>query len=52
MVKKEIYYWKIIQVDMKYPGNSLRPDSFKVNYSINGEKFKTTFSNKPNAYAK
>ena len=41
-----------VKVDMKYPGNSLRPDSFKVNYSINGEKFKTTFSNKPNAYAK
>lgn len=41
-----------VKIDAKYPGNSLRPDSFKVNYSINGEKFKTTFSNKPNAYAK
>lgn len=41
-----------VKIDPKYSGNSLRPDSFKVNYSINGEKFKTTFSNKPNAYAK
>lgn len=41
-----------VKVDMKYPGNSMRPDSFRVTYTINGEKFKTTFSNKPNAYAK
>lgn len=41
-----------VKVDMKYPGDSMRPDSFRVNYSINGEKFKTSFSNKPNAYAR
>ena len=41
-----------VKVDMRYPGNSMRPDSFRVNYSINGEKFKKTFSNKPNAYAR
>ena len=41
-----------VRIDPKYSGNSLRPDSFKVSYSIDGEKFKTTFSNKPNAYAK
>ena len=41
-----------VKIDAKYSGNSLRPDSFKVNYSINGEKFKVNFSNKPNAYAR
>ena len=41
-----------VKVDMSYPGKSMRPDSIRVNYSINGEKFKTTFSNKPSAYAK
>ncbi len=41
-----------VKIEPKYTGKSTRPDSFKVSYSINGEKFKTTFSNKPNAYAK
>lgn len=41
-----------VKIDAKYSGNSMRPDSFKVNYSINGEKFKASFSNKPNAYAR
>ena len=41
-----------VKVDMRYPGNSMRPDSFRVKYSINGEKFKANFSNKPNAYAR
>lgn len=40
------------KIEPKYSGNSMRPDSFRVNYSINGEKFKTTFSNIPNFYAK
>lgn len=41
-----------VKIDAKYSGDSLRPDSFKVNYSINGEKYKVNFSNKPNAYAR
>lgn len=40
------------KVDMNYPGKSMRPDRIRVTYSINGEKFKTSFSNKPNAYAR
>ncbi len=41
-----------VKIDAKYSGDSFRPDSFKVNYSINGEKYKVNFSNKPNAYAR
>ncbi len=41
-----------VKIDPKYAGDSLRPDSFKVTYSINGEKYKKSFSNKPNAYAR
>lgn len=41
-----------VKISPKYHGNSVRPDSFKVDYSINGERFKASFSNKPNAYAK
>ena len=41
-----------VKVEPVYKGDSIRPDSFRVSYSINGEKFKKVFSNKPNAYAK
>ncbi len=41
-----------VKIEPRYVGNSLRPESFKVSYSINGEKFKAVFSNKPNAYAR
>lgn len=41
-----------VNIKPQYPGNSIRPDSFKVDYSINGERFKANFSNKPNAYVK
>ena len=41
-----------VKIEPKYHGNSTRPDSFRVNYTIDGERFKTNFSNKPNAYAK
>lgn len=39
----------VVKIEPKYLGDSLRPESFKVSYSINGERFKTVFSNKPNA---
>lgn len=41
-----------VNIKPKYHGNSTRPDRFKVDYSINGERFKANFSNKPNAYVK
>ena len=40
---KDVY----MRVDLDYPGNSYRPDSFLVSYSINGEEFTTTFFNTP-----
>ena len=41
-----------VKIEPKYHGNSLRPDSFRVNYTIDGERFKTNFSNKPNTNVK
>ena len=40
---KDVY----MKVDMNYPGKSFRPDSFLVNYSIDGEQRIKVFSNKP-----
>lgn len=36
-----------VKVEMDYPGKSYRPDSFMINYSINGEEFIKVFSNDP-----
>lgn len=33
------------KIDLSYPGDSFRPDSFLVSYSINGEEFVKVFSN-------
>lgn len=41
-----------MRVDLDYPGNSYRPDSFLVSYSINGEEFTTTFFNTPRGEVK
>ena len=41
-----------VKIEPQYTGDSFRPDSFKVSYSINGEKFKTNFTNTPNYYAR
>lgn len=38
-----------IRIDLNYPGKSYRPDSFLVNYSINGEEFVKVFSNESKA---
>ena len=38
---KEVY----VKIDLNYPGNSFRPDSFSVDYSINKEQFNRVFSN-------
>lgn len=40
---KDVY----MRVDLDYPGNSYRPGSFLVSYSINGEEFVKVFSNEP-----
>lgn len=40
---KDVY----MRVDLDYPGNSYRPDSFLISYSINGEEFTTTIFNTP-----
>jgi hypothetical protein len=36
-----------VEVDIipNYPGSSLRPDSFKIDYWIDGEKFTKTMAN-------
>lgn len=41
-----------MRVDLDYPGNSYRPDSFLVSYSINGEEFVKVFSNDPRGEVK
>lgn len=39
---KDVY----VKIDLKYKGNSNRPDKIVVNYSINGEKAARVFNNK------
>lgn len=41
-----------MKVEMDYPGNSYRPGSFLVSYSINGEEFVKVFSNDPRGEVK
>lgn len=41
-----------MRVDLDYPGNSYRPDSFLVSYSINGEESVKVFSNDPRGEVK
>ena len=45
---KDVY----MRVDLDYPGNSYRPDSFLISYSINGEEFTTTIFNTPRGEVK
>lgn len=40
---KDVY----IKIDLDYTGASYRPESFAVNYSINGEEYIRVFSNEP-----
>lgn len=41
-----------MRVDLNYPGDSYRPGSFLVSYSINGEEFVKVFSNVPRGEVK
>lgn len=41
-----------MRVDLDYPGDSYRPGSFLVSYSINGEEFIKVFSNDPRGEVK
>ena len=41
-----------VKVEPEYRGESERPDKFRVSYTINGEKHKRVFTNKPKAYEK
>lgn len=41
-----------MRVDLNYPGDSYRPGSFLVSYSINGEEFVKVFSNDPRGEVK
>ena len=41
-----------MRVDLNYPGDSYRPGSFLVSYSINGEEFVKVFSNAPRGEVK
>lgn len=41
-----------MRVDLNYPGDSYRPGSFLVSYSINGEEFVKVFSNGPRGEVK
>lgn len=51
---KEVNNGKTVhmRVDLNYPGDSYRPGSFLVSYSINGEEFTTTFFNTPRGEVK